>query len=156
MQFSPPWGNHLVIPLLKWTVETILRVYLSCSTGRKMIRWVVDQMEEKDRKMWMEVMVRTEMGWDVERVESRGCPYSNKWDKRVESERNESFLVSTTTTTETGSKGDKDRTGEEGEEGERSEKEEDREENKWKERKLKRSFSSTSSRLLSCLFYQTD
>ena len=56
MQFSPPWGNHLVIPLLKWTVETILRVYLSCSTGRKMIRWVVDQMEEKDRKMWMEVM----------------------------------------------------------------------------------------------------
>lgn len=57
MQLSPPLGASFCLPFLKWPVETLVRVHLSCSIGRKMIGFLVDQLEGKDRQVWRESLV---------------------------------------------------------------------------------------------------
>lgn len=57
MQFDPPFGNFFIIPMLKWNLETLLRLYLSCSLGRKMILLIVHLMDEKDKNFWKSIIV---------------------------------------------------------------------------------------------------
>lgn len=58
MQLSSPLCNSFILPMLKWPLETVLRVYLSCSLGRKMVLHIVHLMEEKDLSFWKSIIVR--------------------------------------------------------------------------------------------------
>ena len=57
MQLSSPLCNFFILPFLKWPLETILRLYLSCSLGRKMILYIVHLMDEKDCSFWKSIIV---------------------------------------------------------------------------------------------------
>ena len=57
MQLSNPLCNFFILPFLKWPLETILRLYLSCSLGRKMILYIVHLMDEKDCSFWKSIIV---------------------------------------------------------------------------------------------------
>ena len=41
MQLSSPLCNLFILPMLKWELDVLLRVYLSCSLGKKMILYIV-------------------------------------------------------------------------------------------------------------------
>ena len=57
MQLSSPLCNLFILPMLKWELEVLLRVYLSCSLGKKMILHIVSLMDAADEKTWRNVLV---------------------------------------------------------------------------------------------------
>ena len=50
IQLSSPLCNLFILPMLKWDLEVILRVYLSCSLGKRMILHIVHLMDSEDEK----------------------------------------------------------------------------------------------------------
>ena len=57
IQLSSPLCNLFILPMLKWDLEVILRVYLSCSLGTRMILHIVHLMDSEDEKKWKSVIV---------------------------------------------------------------------------------------------------
>ncbi len=57
IQLSSPLCNLFILPMLKWDLEVILRVYLSCSLGKRMILHIVHLMDSEDEKKWKSVIV---------------------------------------------------------------------------------------------------
>ena len=57
IQLSSPLCNLFILPMLKWDLEVILRVYLSCSLGKRMILHIVRLMDSEDEKKWKSVIV---------------------------------------------------------------------------------------------------
>jgi hypothetical protein len=54
---SPPFCYDYLLPILKWDFDVLLRMYLSCSMGQKMVLCIVNKMNNKDRDLWMSQIV---------------------------------------------------------------------------------------------------
>ena len=61
MLLDDPHCSVVCLPLLKLPVETLLRLFLSCSTGKRMVNVLIAKMSKEDQSVWKSVIVR--MNW---------------------------------------------------------------------------------------------
>ena len=60
MLLDDPYCSVVCLPLLKLSVETLLRLFLSCSTGKRMVNVLIGKMSKEDQNVWKSVVVGLE------------------------------------------------------------------------------------------------